>query len=134
MRKTGLEIESYIYGVVRDGISVRGSVYRGGTRPFDSKKEDAVVSFLSGRDGWDGFSQVGVVNVNVHVPNISGSPYTIRDVSRCEEVERMLLSLVERHETGDYWLQTDETPQVIPDGDNFHVVNLRIKYRYNRIN
>lgn len=134
MRKTGLEIESYIYGIARNKLDLRGAVYRGGTRPFDSKAEDAVVSFLSGRDGWDGFSQVGVVNVNVYVPNIPGSPYPVRDVARCEDVERMLLNLVETHEHGDYWLQTDETTQVIPDGDDFHVVNLRIKYRYNRIN
>lgn len=140
MRKSGLAIEGYIYSLVKEGLSVRGSVYRNGTRPFDSKEEDAVVAFLSGRDGWDGFSQMGIVNVNVHIPNVSHQvggrqePYLTKDVTRCEEIEEALLRLIEEHKTGDYWLQTEESAQVSPDGDNSHVVTLRIKYRYNRIN
>lgn len=140
MRKSGLTIEGYIYALVCAGLPVLGEVYRGGTRPFDSKTEDAVVSFLSGRDGWDGFSQTGIVLVNVHVPNIyhqmgeEQQPYLVKDVARCEVIEDALLRLIELHKTGDYWLQTEESPEVTPDGDNFHVVTLRIKYRYNRIN
>lgn len=134
MRKTGLEIEGYIYSLAVRSLPIRGKVYRNGTRPYNSQGEDAVVSFLSGIDGWDSFSQVGIVNLNVHVRNIVSSTYSMKDVDRCEEIEQALLSLVEEHRTGDYWLQTDGAAQVTPDGDNWHVVSIRIKYRYNRIN
>lgn len=134
MRKTGLEIEWYIYSLAVRSLPIRGKVYRNGTRPYNSQGEDAVVAFLSGVDGWDSFSQVGIVNLNVHVRNIGNSPYSVKNVTRCEEIEQALLSLVEGHETGDYWLQTDGAAQVSPDGDNWHVVSIRIKYRYNRIN
>ena len=134
MRKTGLEIEWYIYSLAVRHLPIRGKVYRNGTRPYNSQEEDAVVSFLSGIDGWDGFSQVGIVNINVHVRNIESSPYYVKHVSRCEEIEQAILSLVEEHRTGDYWLQSDGSAQVSPDGDKWHVVSVRIKYRYNRIN
>jgi len=133
MRKTGLSIEGYIFHLMVESLQVRGGIYRNGTRPFDSKGEDAIVSFLSGRDGWDGFSQSGVVNVNVYVPNIEfGMPYLVKDVTRCEEIEEQLLSILEGHKTGDFLLETDGTPTTFADGD-FHVVNIRVKYRYNRI-
>lgn len=133
MRKTGLFIEGYIFHLMVESLQVRGGIYRNGTRPFDSKGEDAIVSFLSGRDGWDGFSLSGIVNVNVYVPNIEfGMPYLVKDVTRCEEVEEQLLSILEGHKTGDFLLETDGTPTTFTDGD-FHVVNLRVKYRYNRI-
>lgn len=133
MRKTGLAIEEYIYQLMVANLVVGGRIYRNGTRPFDSKGEDAVVSFLSGRDGWDGFSQSGIVNVNVYVPNIEfNSPYLVKDVARCEAIEEQLLSIIENHKTGDFLLETDGTPTTFTDGD-FNVVNIRVKYRYNRI-
>lgn len=133
MRKTGLAIEGYIFHLMVGNLQVRGGIYRNGTRPFDSKGEDVIVSFLSGRDGWDGFSQSGIVNVNVYVPNIEfGMPYLVKDVSRCEELEEQLLSILETHKTGDFLLETDGTPTTFADGD-FNVVNIRVKYRYNRI-
>lgn len=134
MRKTGLEIESYIYDLIAGELSINGSTYRAGTRPFDSVKEDAVVGFLSGRDGWDGFSQVGIVIVNVYVPDIVvKSPHTIRNVGRLTELSRELLEVISAHKTGDYLLETDSTPTIEQD-KGCHFISLRIKYRYNHTN
>ena len=133
MRKTGLEIEGYIHSLLQGKISISGRVYRNGTRPFDSKVEDIVVSFLTGRDSLDGTSQSGVVNVNAYVPSREfGSPLLVKDVKRCEELERAISLLVDTHRTGDFLLSLDSTPTTFTD-ESFCVVNVRIKYKYNKL-
>lgn len=134
MRKGGLEVEGYLFNLCRGGLSVRGSFYRGGTRPYGATTEDVVVSHLSGRDGWDGFSQTGIVNINVHVPNLGDSPYSIKDVARCEALEVQLLRLIENHKTGDYLLTTEASAETYPEGDREHLVTLRVRYKHNRVN
>ena len=133
MRKTGLAIEEYIHGLLKGQVVVSGGVYRNGTRPFDSKAEDIVVSFLSGRDSLDGFSQIGIVNINAYVPGRDfGSPLLVKDVKRCEELESAISQLIDAHRTGDFLLTLDGTPTTFSD-EGFYVVNVRVKYKYNKI-
>lgn len=133
MRKTGLAIEEYIHGLLKGQVVVSGGVYRNGTRPFDSNVEDVVVSFLTGRDSLDGFSQSGVVNVNAYVPMRNfGGPLLVKDVKRCEELEEAISQLVDAHRTGDFLLVLDGTPTTFSE-EGFSVVNVRVKYKYNKI-
>jgi hypothetical protein len=133
MRKTGLAIEEYIHGLLKGQVVVSGGVYRNGTRPFDSNVEDIVVSFLTGRDSLDGFSQSGVVNVNAYVPMRNfGGPLLVKDVKRCEELEGAISQLVDAHRTGDFLLVLDGTPTTFSE-EGFSVVNVRVKYKYNKL-
>jgi hypothetical protein len=133
MRKTGLAIEEYIHGLLKGQVVVSGGVYRNGTRPFDSNVEDVVVSFLTGRDSLDGFSQSGVVNVNAYVPMRNfGGPLLVKDVKRCEELEEAISQLVDAHRTGDFLLVLDGTPTTFSE-ESFSVVNVRVKYKYNKL-
>ena len=133
MRKTGLAIEEYIHGLLKGQVVVSGGVYRNGTRPFDSNVEDVVVSFLTGRDSLDGFSQSGVVNVNAYVPMRNfGGPLLVKDVKRCEELEEAISQLVDAHRTGDFLLILDGTPTTFSE-EGFSVVNVRVKYKYNKL-
>lgn len=133
MRKTGLAIEEYIHGLLKGQVVVSGGVYRNGTRPFDSNVEDVVVSFLTGRDSLDGFSQSGVVNVNAYVPIRNfGGPLLVKDVKRCEELEEAISQLVDAHRTGDFLLVLDGTPTTFSE-EGFSVVNVRVKYKYNKL-
>ena len=133
MRKTGLAIEEYIHGLLNGQVVVSGGVYRNGTRPFDSNVEDVVVSFLTGRDSLDGFSQSGVVNVNAYVPMRNfGGPLLVKDVKRCEELEEAISQLVDAHRTGDFLLVLDGTPTTFSE-EGFSVVNVRVKYKYNKL-
>ena len=133
MRKTGLAIEEYIHGLLKGQVVVSGGVYRNGTRPFDSNVEDVVVSFLTGRDSLDGFSQSGVVNVNAYVPMRNfGGPLLVKDVKRCEELEGAISQLVDAHRTGDFLLVLDGTPTTFSE-EGFSVVNVRVKYKYNKL-
>jgi len=133
MRKTGLAIEEYIHGLLKGQVVVSGGVYRNGTRPFDSNVEDIVVSFLTGRDSLDGFSQSGVVNVNAYVPMRNfGGPLLVKDVKRCEELEGAISQRVDAHRTGDFLLVLDGTPTTFSE-EGFSVVNVRVKYKYNKL-
>lgn len=133
MRKTGLAIEEYIHGLLKGQVVVSGGVYRNGTRPFDSNVEDVVVSFLTGRDSLDGFSQSGVVNVNAYVPMRNfGGPLLVKDVKRCEELDEAISQLVDAHRTGDFLLVLDGTPTTFSE-EGFSVVNVRVKYKYNKL-
>ena len=133
MRKTGLAIEEYIHGLLKGKVVVSGGVYRNGTRPFDSNVEDVVVSFLTGRDSLDGFSQSGVVNVNAYIPMRNfGEPLLVKDVKRCEELEEAISQLVDAHRTGDFLLVLDGTPTTFSE-EGFSVVNVRVKYKYNKL-
>lgn len=133
MRKTGLAIEEYIHGLLKGQVVVSGGVYRNGTRPFDSNVEDVVVSFLTGRDSLDGFSQSGVVNVNAYVPMRNfGGPLLVKDIKRCEELEEAISQLVDAHRTGDFLLVLDGTPTTFSE-EGFSVVNVRVKYKYNKL-
>lgn len=133
MRKTGLAIEEYIHGLLKGQVVVSGGVYRNGTRPFDSNAEDVVVSFLTGMDSLDGFSQSGVVNVNAYVPMRNfGGPLLVKDVKRCEELEEAISQLVDAHRTGDFLLVLDGTPTTFSE-EGFSVVNVRVKYKYNKL-
>lgn len=95
-RRTGKEIERDVYTLIRqsyivtgkDGVpGIRGSVYRFGQRPKDSKAEDCVVIFTTATS--EQFQQ-GVVTLNIYVPDIypkTGVPR--EDGARCEQIERL---------------------------------------------
>lgn len=88
--KTGKQIEGDVYGLLRDSplaAYVNGGVYRSGTRPRDSLKEDIVVGFVSGNAGED--MDEGRVVVNVYIPDIRpyGDGVYVEDGARAEQIE-----------------------------------------------
>ena len=87
--KTTADIEHDIYLVAKDYLAGRigGSVYKEGTRPRDSAKEDAVivVSFAS-----TGQRQEASVYVNIFVPDTaSGHGEGMQDKARLQKVASM---------------------------------------------
>ena len=70
MSLTAGQIESKVYELLKNSTLkniIGGDVYLEGTRPNDSKSEDIVISFLTGRDG---DIQTGIVVVNAYIPDI----------------------------------------------------------------
>lgn len=131
MRKTGREIEQDIYTLLKEADIVGGSVFVAGTRPFDRIGEDIVVAHLSGVDGWGGFDQVGIVTVNMHVPDIPHREAALLpNITRLRELERKMLDLIEGYRAGDYKLTTDATATMIQD-EREHIIHFRLRYRYN---
>ncbi len=135
MKKTGSEIEYEVYNLFKDEIQafIKGKVYLRGTRPLkentEDLKEDAIISFMTGLDNQ---IQRGALNINIYVKDIdNGSSDLVKDVSRCLEVERFMLNLIEKWSVKSeykFWLgQTINT--FAEDNINQHFVNVKLKYK-----
>jgi len=135
MSKTGQQIEDDIYGFVKKSplaSLITGKVYKFGTRPRDSKKEDAVVKFVTGYERTDPL-QGGTVVMNVFVPDID--PYKngvfVRDIERCTEIEKAANEWVESFTTAKsnylfrkaQTIYTEQEPEI-----KQHFVTIRLRF------
>ncbi|MCL1937593.1 MAG: hypothetical protein FWF52_04255 [Candidatus Azobacteroides sp.] len=136
MAKTGQQIEDDLFGMVLNSplaSFISGGVYKYGTRPHDSKKEDAVVKFVTGYNDGD-YLQNGTVVVNIYVPDVdsNGSGVLLRDIKRCKAVETKASQWVESLTTGQsnylfrtaQTIYTEEEPEI-----KQHFVSIRLKFK-----
>lgn len=132
MVKTEAEIERDVFRIIKSsGIAdeISGTVYRGGMRPMNSQAEDAVVTFLSGEDGQE---QTGVVVVNIFVPKILFGKDTnkVKDITRIENLERIIVDLFTDYADQEYWFEIRTTPQALDYDDiDQTAIYTRIYYR-----
>jgi hypothetical protein len=134
MNKTGQQIEDDIFGMVKTGplaSLVNGVVYKFGTRPRDSQKEDIIVKFV---EGFDGQIQDGTVVVNIYVPNVDSFPngVFVRNITRLKAIEIAADAWVRTLTTGvsDYRFRLSHTIQTVEDFDiNQHFVTIRLKFQ-----
>lgn len=132
MNKTGDEIEADVYSIIQASSLkniVKGSIYKSGQRPPNAKTEDAVVSFLTGREG---DIQTGVVLVNIYVPDIdSGAGNITKDIARCRELGIAANQFIQGIESSEYWFYLDSTIQTFKaEETGQHFVNARIRFHY----
>lgn len=90
MTKTAKEIQGDFISFLRGttlASAVNGQIYRKGYRPRDSKAEDIVVTFMSGRTSQ---IQTGIVLVQIFVPDIDpfNNGVFVEDGARTEQLER----------------------------------------------
>ena len=134
MTKTGQQVEDDIYGMVKNSplVSIiNGKVYKFGMRPRDSKKEDAVVKFVT---GFDSQIQSGTVVINIYVPDFDAfqNGVLVRDITRCTEIEVAANKWIDSLtvEKTDYnfklsqTIYTEEEPEM-----NQHFVSIRLRFR-----
>lgn len=130
MRKTGLQIEKDIYKMVRDSqlaSAVSGKVYRDGTRPINSLKEDIIVSFMTGLPG---DIEKGTVTVTIHVPDMESDGRKIKNISRLDELEKLADLFVEDHKTGEYRMTLSNSIQSFKtEGIDWHFIDVKIRYK-----
>lgn len=138
MRKTSEEIEEDVFKLVKAGnLTITGGIYRQGMRPFNSKAEDIVVSFLSGADGQ---KQIGILNINAYVPDVdNGSEQLVKNISRCKAVgiilkdfkESLMTSDINLSRSGYKFLSSDSMITTFEEPEiSQHFVNLRLKFEY----
>jgi len=136
MSKTGQQIEDDIYGFVKNSplaSFISGEVYKYGMRPRDSKKEDAIVKFVTGYNTENPL-QDGTVVVNIYVPNIAQrkNGVLVRDITRCTVIEIEANKWVDSltASKSNYLfskaqtIYTEEEPEI-----NQHFVSIRLKFR-----
>lgn len=135
MAKTSKQIQGDIYRLLRDSTlysMISGEVYRSGQRPRDSKKEDAVVIFTAGLPTQ---IQVGVVTVNIFVPDID--PYDngvlVEDSERTEEVEALAQAWFDSLTAEVSCYKFDLQQTIMTDADeeiHQHFVVVKLAYEY----
>lgn len=129
MIKTEKRIESDFYCIVKDSVlgqSLRGKVYRSDKRPPNSKEEDAVVRFLSGRV--NGVLQDGVVVVNVYVPSVIVGGEPLQDDARIEELEDLISEML-WEDSSEYEIETDGDPSTTKHEEiDQHCICVRLAY------
>lgn len=131
MRKTGSEVENDVYAILKSSAIktlITGDIYKDGTRPLDSKKEDVIVNFISGVDGQ---IQEGFVNVNVYVPDIdNGGGGYVRNVARCRVIEIALNTLAQSLTTSEYHFTLAAMIKTYKaEGISQHFVNAKLQFR-----
>lgn len=143
MAKTAKEIEGDVFQLLRNttflwgattktmqGV-ISGKVYRFGSRPRDSKLEDAVVKFTAGRTDQ---IQTGVVTINLYVPDIDPflNGVLVEDQKRCSELEAAAEKWVQQLTAArtDYLFSCPSTIQTIAAEEiNQHFVVIALNYR-----
>jgi hypothetical protein len=131
--KTAKQIQGDVVGLLKNGVlanAADGTIYRGGYRPRDSRREDIVVIFTAGLPGQ---IQTGVVTVNVYVPDTEtrNNGIGIEDGRRCEELELASAEWVEGLTTGvsDYRFTLQQTIYTENDAEiRQHFVVIKLKY------
>lgn len=128
--KTDVEIRQDIRAIVAASeiaSSISGSV-RIIPRATGSKLEDCVISVL---DGDNGQIQDAIVNVNVYVPNITSGGDSVENVSRTKPLAKTCEAVLDRG-SGEGFRFHLEKQRILPvNGKDEHVINNRIRYKYN---
>lgn len=113
--------------------SVNGQLYRAGTRPRGSEKEDITVAFTTADA--EQF-QTGVVTVNVFVPDLAGvmgDGTWIEDSARCETLEQIAKESIEEMKAmhSNYLLSLQNAIYTQRE-ENIHqsIVVIRIRFKY----
>lgn len=129
MKKTGGQIERELFGLLKPAIDsfINGKLYRQGMRPIDSAFEDAVLSFMTGLSGQ---VEVGVLNLNVYVPNVSIGTQLVCNITRCTDIEIFLTNLIDSISSTEYELGLGSIVQTFEESSiNQHFVNCKIKFK-----
>lgn len=132
MEKTAKQIEKDVFRIIKDSELknvIGGKFYRAGMRQKNAMTEDVVVKFLTGIDGQE---QSGVVLVHVYVSNIavSNDGELVENITRVDELEELLNTLVADLENEEYLFEKDGTPHSFPvEGIEQHFINMRLHYR-----
>lgn len=131
MKKTGSEIEQDVFDIIGASIlvdEINGNIYKEGLRPLGSKKEDALVLFMTGIDGQE---QSGVVNVNVYIPDIDNNSGTlVKNTLRCREIERTCQNAINAIVSSEYDFTLGSIIKTYPENEiNQHFVNVRLEFR-----
>lgn len=135
MAKTGKQVQSDVLALLKNSAlpsMISGGVYRNGYRPRDSKQEDAIVIFTTGLPTE---IQMGVVTVNIYVPDIApfANGVLVEDGQRCEELERAAAVWVENLTcaVSNYKFKLQQTIYTEEEPDiNQHFIVVKLRYEY----
>ena len=137
MMKSESEVEQDFFDALKGTsliLQVKGNLYKHGTRPFDSNKEDVVVKVTTLAASQ---MQQGVVSILAYCPNVDASEYgrMMPDKARIMKLERLcydtLFEIKQRIADGyhDLRLETAISSRYDAEIKQSHVI-MKIKFQY----
>lgn len=136
MAKSTIKIENDMYLALAGTLTniIGGTFYRRGTRPIESKDEDAVltVSTASAEQ-----IQTGRARLNIYVQNIDcGFKSLVPNTQRIEEIaakdEEIVKVLNDSYIGFNFWLSQSTGMIAVPDKPE-HFVNMTIDFQQNEL-
>ena len=127
--KTALTAQETIFQrLIQSGVkntsAITGGIFKN-RRPKDSQKEDIVVRALTMNAEQ---IQEGVINVNIHVPNLKlSSDSTQPDETRFKAITEIVLAALNDYRGFDYWFTIKVPGLLYPDGDNWFS-NIQVEF------
>lgn len=133
MKKVAEEIEDDVFAILNASplkAMIKGKIYpSAGIRPLNATTEDAVISFLTGIDGQ---FQIGVVTINIYVPDIDTGqkpPKPVKDKARCRAIAKAANTLIGSLKPSNYRFSLASMIQSFPvEGISQHFVNIQLKF------
>ena len=132
MTKTAKQIIGDIMGLLQGSIlnlAINGKMYRSGYRPKGSKQEDLIINFTTGTPRQ---IQIGIVVLNIYIPDILNNENYVENGARCEEVEviaQQWVSLLNKGSSA-YYFELQQTIYTEYEKEiNQHFVVVKLKYK-----
>lgn len=137
MQRTSKQVQRDVYDLLRNSsiaYTISGGIYHAGTRPRDSRSEDAVVIFTGGIPGQ---IDEGVVTLNIYVDDIL--PYgddngvRVEDMARTDQLEAAAAEWVASltAAVSQYRFRLLQTIHTVAEPTiNQHFVVVKLAYRY----
>ena len=134
--KTASEIEGDVYTLLKNGSlrsALSGGVYREGTRPKDSKKEDAIVEFST---GFSEQIETGIVTIMIYVPdvNVRNDGTLIKNGARIQALEQYARNWINglgTKITVGHKFELARTIMSFPEPEiKQHFISVKLKYKY----
>jgi len=124
--KTGIDIiDETAKILIAASLPISGLVCKM-QRPDNSKKEDVVVGVLALNALQ---TQEGVINVNIHVPDIDAGTLGYQpNLERFRALIPLVIDLFNERYEYDYFYRLDKPAEIIKDDNNSHFANIRLRY------
>lgn len=125
--KTGFDATDDVFQHLRKNNlqSQISGLLRVGERPASSKKEDVIINSLALTASQ---LQKGVINVNVHVPNLTGLDNSQPNLPRLSALTRITVDLLTDIYGYDYNFTVQTPGNPIKDNDGSWYSNIRVAY------
>ena len=131
MIHTDIDIKDEIYQWISSSSlmsSLSGAIYKD-ARPLNSTKEDVIIAVIARDAGYQ--IQEAIVNVNVYIPDIRRGQEAIEDMIKLRSICTACASLFDYKHEGDAIYALDSQEVMKANGIDWHVINNRIRVRYN---
>lgn len=133
MIKSEDQIEQEVYDLLYDYLKtvINGEVYRNGSRPGDSKAEDAVIAVSNASANQ---IQVGHVYVNIYDPDVNnGTGFLVPAKGRLTELSGLhepLCEYMNERTTDEYTFYPGKSAKTIPEPNiHQHFVSMDIEFQ-----